>query len=212
MWRLGNLELQAMPVKAGPQVTVPIEDALGSLDQARGVLDPLDKAGDPSRHLAFERVRGALDVVEQTLLILRANAPKDREVDTSGRAAREFALTIARAAHRAGDAVRREQWLGEATSGDVAADIGDAASRIRTWAQQEDRYLALASAALAHAADRAEGEPKAELLALAADATRRRAIDPESDLLNQARELARRAAPLGGPGAKHAAFLLERLR
>jgi hypothetical protein len=209
--KLATLELQAVPAGPGPNPATPVEDALGSLDQARTVLDPLDQDAKPSRRLAFERARSALDLIEQTLLILRGNLRTDRESDLSGRAAREFALAVARAAHRSGDGVRREQWLGEATQGDAPNDIVQEAARLRSWSQEESAYLGRAAEALARGAENAPPERRAVLLALAADATRRRISDPDSDLVRDARTLAQRAAAGTGAGARHATFLLERL-
>lgn len=208
--RLELLEKQAAHA-GSTTVGAPIEDALGTLDQARSVLDPLDADDQPSRRFAFERVRGSLDAVEQTLLELRSKLHVDREVDLAGRQARDFALAVARAFHRAGNGPRREHWLAEATRGDAPPSVAQAAERIRALVQKEDRFLELAAGALVRAAKREKGEQRSLLFALAADATVRRVTEPQSELLKLARGQARLADEGAGPGARHAAFLLERI-
>ncbi|HZV01764.1 MAG TPA: hypothetical protein VFF73_33945 [Planctomycetota bacterium] len=192
------------------------EDALGNLDQVRSTLDPLDrdKEGPPSRRLAFEQTRSALDTVERTLLLLRASLRTDKGLDLTGRQMRELALAIGRAAHRAGDAARREQWLDEATKPPAGPEWTDAAQRTRDCVKVEEKYLALAAAALEKGASRCEGERRAGLLALAADMVRRLVDDPKSELVWKARALATHAAEGAGaasPAARHSTFLLERL-
>lgn len=211
IWKLENLDIQANPDPDAP-VETPVEDALSNLEQARSVLDPLDHQEDePSQRLAFERVRGALDLVEQTLLVLKAKYETARQANAARRAARQNALAVARAAHRAGEGARRDYWLVIAQKGTPEQDISDEAMRLRTWVQQEDAFLARAAAALTKAGDRAQGARRAELLALAADVTRRRISDAESELVPVVRDLVRRALEGSGPGVQHAEFLRGRV-
>jgi hypothetical protein len=207
------------------------EDALGSLDQVRSTLDPLDreKEGPPSRRLAFEQTRSARGTGGRpprhhpapapppgppTLLLLRASLRTDKGLDLTGRQMRELALAIGRAAHRSGDAPRREQWLDEATKPPAGPEWTDAAQRTRDCVKVEEKYLALAAAALEKGAARCQGERRAGLLALAADMVRRLIDDPKSELVWKARALATHAAEgadAASPAARHATFLLERL-
>jgi len=217
IWKLENLDLQANPDPDAPLET-PVEDALSSLELARSVLDPLEKhsarAGEitPSGHLAYDRVRGALDSVEHTLLVLRAKYETDRQANATRRAARQNALAVARAAHRSGEGALRDRWLVVAQKGIPEQDVVDEASRLRTWVQQEDVFLSMAAAALIKAADRVEGPRRSELLTLAADVTRRRISDADSELVAVVRDLAKRAAAgASAPVARHAEFLRKRV-
>src|SRR5207244_2619328 len=83
-----------------------------------------------------------------------------------------LALALARAAHRAGDATRREHWLDEASAGEAPESVREVALRIRQLVALEGAHLARAQASLVLGAERATGERKAELLALAGDAAR----------------------------------------
>ncbi len=211
IWKLENLDLQANPDPDAPAET-PVEDALTNLEQARSVLDPLDGAGPASQHLAFERVRGALDLVEQTLLVLRAKHETDRQANATRRAARQEALAVARAAHRAGEGNRRDHWVYVASQkGTPEPDITEEANRLRNWVGREDQYLALATASLARAGERATGARRSELMALAADALRRRISDTDSALIPVVKQYVKEALEGSGPGVQHAEFIRGRV-
>src|SRR5581483_1720228 len=208
MARLADIMKDAIPNETA--LKTPVEDALSSLDQARSVLDPLDDHAEPSRRYAFERVRGALDSVEQTLLVIRQTHNTDAQLAASVHDARAFELEVARFAQRAGDGPQREFLMAQALNPGAPADIVDDCSRLRSLIQLEDGYLALAAASLKRAAARASGERATGLYALAAEATRRTIVSFETDKerIEAARELAEHAAAGTGPAAELGRFIL----
>jgi hypothetical protein len=157
----------------------------------------------------MDRILEALDRTERLLLDLGARLRET--VDEPGLEAlapRETALALSRAALREGDTVRLRRWLTLASATEAPARVAAAARRIDELAGEERSFLGHAVRALADAG-RVLTTPadRAEVLALAADAARRRGD------VEVATSFARFAAEAGPatPAGKHARFLLERM-
>ena len=165
-----------------------VEDALAAVDEAREALSPLEPrdAESPGRALRFGQAVASLDLVERTLLDLKATFRDTSEVPGGALTPRELALALARAAHREGDGSVRDRWIERATQGrEVPKAVTDAADRLKVLADAEKAPLARAVASLAAGAERATGDRRSELLVLAADAARRADDVPRARTLIQ---------------------------